>query len=160
MRKNPRLLRGDESINSGKLKPIQRWCIVRKYGITPDNQYVKIEIANATDQLIATISSNAEKYFKNSRSEDLDWWEDETAIIQKPLDAFKKELMERRAFPEIKSMDDLIVEEGMVFVYIVDSRMIHFTYQSRRASETIYNKLLGKANTNEASEDQRHRRIK
>lgn len=160
MQTNPGFSGGDESVNSGNLKRIQRWCVVRKYNATPDDQYVKIEVANATESLARDISGDVEEYFRNSSGEKLDWWEEETTILQKSLSEFKEELLRFGAFPEITSVDDLIVEEGMVFVYLVDTRIIHFTYQSRRMSETIYNKLLGRVDAGAASEEKQYRRAK
>lgn len=125
---------------------IQRWCVIRKYGDIPNKQYVKIEIVNGTDEFISSFPSDIKEYLISQPREDLAWWQDEVETLQIPLSKFKEDLVNHHALSE--SEDGMVVEEGMVFLCVADLdsqiHIIPFTFQARKMSEMIYQKLLGK----------------
>lgn len=132
---------------------IERWCIIRKYDENPDNQFVKIEKSFATNILLDKLSDAPEEFLENCESDELSWWRTGEEMEPVSLSDFMEMLKTYQAFPESKSADELVIEEGMVFVYIVNRRMIHFTYQARKLSEIIYDELLGKGESKETSEE-------
>ena len=132
---------------------IERWCIIRKYNENPDNQFVKLEKSFPTDILLDKLAGSPEKFFKNKETDDLSWWSTGEEMESVRLSEFREMIKTYRAFPESTPANELVIEEGMVFVYIVGRRMIHFTHQARKMSEKIYDELLGKGETNETSEE-------
>jgi len=131
---------------------IQRWCIIRKYGIDPEDPHLIIEVSEASRGFIDLLTIDtgmdraalAERLQKLER-DNLEWWrESDERIIESQAD-FLKHFEEPGVLFHDMPRDKWSIEEGMVFIHLNSNEpiLIPFTYQARQMSKGLYKRLTG-----------------
>ena len=131
---------------------MQRWCIIRKYGIDLEDPHLIIEVSEADRGFIDLLAVDpgmdraalAERLQKLDR-DDLDWWqESDERIIESQTDFLKRFEKPGVLFHDMPR-DKWSIEEGMVFIHFNSSEptLIPFTYQARQMSKGLYRRLTG-----------------
>jgi len=131
---------------------IQRWCVIRKYGIDLEDPHLVIEVSGATRSFIDLLvrgpdmdkSSLVERLLKLDR-DDIDWWEESDERIMESQADFLKRFEEPGVLFHDMPRDKWSIEEGMVFILLNSSEpnLIPFTYQARQMSKGLYRRLTG-----------------
>ena len=131
---------------------IQRWCIIRKYGINLEDLHLIIEVSEASRGFIDLLAIDTgmdraaltERLQKLDR-DNLDWWrESDERIIESQAD-FLKRFEEPGVLFHDMPRDKWSIEEGMVFIHLNSNEqtLIPFTYQARQMSKGLYRRLTG-----------------
>jgi len=146
---------------------IQRWCIIRSYGVDPENPRLLIEVADASAVLLETLAANASGETDNLAArlarleqDNLDWWLESSERIHESQADFLKRLDDPEKLFKGMPSDKWSVEEGMVFLHVndEDETLVPFTFQARQMSKDLYRDLTGVKQDDQQSKPKSRRR--